>query len=817
MRRDPVFAPLHPRAAAAHDAGAVEFAAVSGSYLLAAGEVTYRLPVPGSPERPGLLIEGRLGEGAWQSLLTGPRMLPAPTADGEEAAAASTMATWSHKLRGKTVTFLAEEKLQGGRRIELSIQARLIGRTLELTVKCPGGPRETAYAGFAVGSPGPVLPQDGCVRREVCGMPDPLCWWQPQGGGPVHFLSAYLDPWLGRAASHAAGSAVYLPLLDGNVPTIEEHLYVTLSADPLDPLPVPNRMAGPARSMISGRMTLDYFSHQPFETDAEFLRTLEHYGLHEVLLIYRNWQQFGYRQRETQLHPPNPERGGVAGFRRMTGAAREMGWLCAPRQEYASLTPSDRFLSGDTLALHPTGEPRLARRPGSCAVAADRMVELARLEASTIERNFRPGAVFVDAHTAFAPGGHHRQVCASGRQGADTAAAALSQVGALLDYLRCEHAGPVVGASGAGRYRMDTLAAGMADGLLRGPGDAANQLFPDYEFAEIRQRSVPIGAGSYGGESAVEPADVDWDRYRARELALGHAAYAGNYGLRRTTRETAFPGGSPRNLLREYYLVRPLQEIYLEASVRSIRYSVNPGDEEGMDLAACLARGLDPLETLVSIEFTGGLRVWVNLLREEIRSVEWNGEPHRLPPTGYLAAHDRRRLCVGSLLLDDSRRDFARGLPHRLVDSRDGGPTTIDGLRTDGMAVVLRSQVPARHDLLLSEGTFVEWDKSGETEGEAHGHRPEGMRSSLPSDLRLRYAGPREVELAVIRTQGSRPAHVTLALHGPVWETGALLVEELAGERWTPSRCQVNLTTGGPQLNRVSPGRNYRLTAGSSG
>ena len=42
---------------------------------------------------------------------------------------------------------------------------------------------------------------------------------------------------------------------------------------------------------------LDYFSQNRYSEDERILRLIRLYGLEDVLLIYRNWQQFGYERR----------------------------------------------------------------------------------------------------------------------------------------------------------------------------------------------------------------------------------------------------------------------------------------------------------------------------------------------------------------------------------------------------------------------------------------------------------------------------------------------------------------------------------------
>ena len=81
-------------------------------------------------------------------------------------------------------------------------------------------------------------------------------------------------------------------------------------------------------------MTLDFYSEAPYADDEQLLRMLQLYGLDDVLLIYRNWQHFGYGRRAPLLYPANPERGTNEEFRSLMRTCSEDGWLVALREEY---------------------------------------------------------------------------------------------------------------------------------------------------------------------------------------------------------------------------------------------------------------------------------------------------------------------------------------------------------------------------------------------------------------------------------------------------------------------------------------------------
>ena len=92
--------------------------------------------------------------------------------------------------------------------------------------------------------------------------------------------------------------------------------------------------------------------------DAERLRCLERYGLRDLAVIYRNWQQFGYRNRQPSLYPADPSRGRNQLFRQLVEQAQEFGWLFALREEYASITPDSPYWDPKVTAKASDGKMR---------------------------------------------------------------------------------------------------------------------------------------------------------------------------------------------------------------------------------------------------------------------------------------------------------------------------------------------------------------------------------------------------------------------------------------------------------------------------
>lgn len=787
---------LTPRAAAAGDRATVDWEPEGGIYGFRLEGVEYRLVLGPQDERSGLLrIEGRLGEGEWHPLLQNTGVLFRET---EGAVLPPTAASQRleleevrHELRGGEVR-LQYREWADDRPLEREVTVKAAGRSLDIEVSAPAGPGGGYYCGVHLGAVGP----EDAPHFLVPGVPDPLV---RVGEG---FAAAYVDRSRGSAASYPGAGAFYRPDTEGSQRPIREWIYLTLSEDPLDPLPALRRATAPYRIALESRVTLDFYSDAPFNEDARLLRLFQLYGLDDVLLIYRNWQQFGYGRRGPLLYPANPDRGSNQDFRDLVQTCMEDGWLVALREEYGTVAEDSPYWSEKAVARWPDGEPRLSRRPGQHGIIAERMLDYARLEATKIQRNYRPSAVFVDGHTAWSPETCFRQVDSAPNSASGTEADAVRHFRNLAAFLREIHEGPVVGAAGDGPARFDTFAEGLVEGVLRGPdGGATAPLIVDYELQEVRPRLLGIGCGSYRQfcsyptDEPVDASRVDWDAYRATEIALGHTGYVGNYRIKPGPRGIPFPGGSAATACREYYLLRALQELYVSAPITSVLYA---GEDGLVPLAEALRSGLDLTQARVRVEYGSGLTVWVNRAGRGIWPVTHEGENWELPPSGFLAVAPRRLLAY-SALVGGQRTDFCRGGGYTFLDVRGTNARFVEEIRTDGGVALLQSAVPGRQDVVLIGASQLDLGS-------------DEYRLSERADVRFTHLSPRELEITVLDSDSGKPVHVQFPGFGGASRADKLRVSEHTDEGWVTGRTALTQTRGGPQLARARCGVTYRVS-----
>lgn len=742
-----------------------------------------------------LSISARTGETDWEPVIS--RLFPQYRTPGQNA-----VGPWYPDYGSTLIDFSVapcEEGLRArmteqyaGREMEFSWTFRIHGAALEIEAASPVSGGMAGYAGV-------FCDLEHSTHRQVMipGLPDPLLVT-----ACGNFASAFADRYRGAATAYGVTTSLYALCSGGRGRPLNDYFWASYSSDPLDPLPALRRPSSHHRADLLERVTVDYYSDCSFLEDEKVLRKLHLYGLHDVYLIYRNWQHYGYRRRGPLQFPADPERGGSDDFRRVCAAVREAGWLLALREEYANIMPDSPYWDEEVLARSATGEGRqspASRRP---AVAADKMLDFARLEAPDIQRNYAPDGTFVDGHTSWNPEGGFAQVDLGPGSRCLAESAAIAEAEKLYAFLSSVRSGPVIGAAGAGPARFDTFAAGGVDAIIRGAdGGLESPLVVDYELNEVLPSLLGIGAGSYRqfcGFTAGKPVgaeQVDWDAYRATEIALGHAGYVGNYGIRTSSRNIPFPGGSAATAVREYFLLRALQALYLGSPVAEILYRHG---EEMLPLASALRCELDLANVQIHIRYMGGLQIWVNRHARDEWNVKTESGSFLLPASGFLALAPRQKLTAYSAICNGFRTDYCTSNSYTFLDTRGTEMRGVGDLQVDGAVCLFRGESPRRADVVLVNATRL---RVGEQE----------YRISQRGDLRLAHRSLRELEVTLLDLKEGSAAHVTLPEWDPGWGRGTFEVSELRADGWHPSDVQVEHTRVGPQIMQARQGVTYRI------
>ncbi len=788
---------LPPLAATAPTSGTLRWEEEEQAYLFSAGPVAYRVSVgPGSGGRGLLVVDGRVDEGDWTRLLDRAGMLYR-AADGsvippDVAVERGEVVEFRHSARGRILTLRYTERYDD-HTLRRTVTLRLLGRALTLGVTAPGTAGSRNYAGFTLGEP---VPEEG-RRIEFPGALDPR-YVLDRGG----FFSASIERSASAASANPEGAAVYLPNTVGRIHPIAELFYLTLAGDPMECLAALPDERSPFFEDTARRLVLDLFSEFPYPTDAELFRRLGRYGCRDLLVLYRNWQQFGYRRRSPALYPANPERGSNEAFRRLVETATGQGWRIALREEYASISPDSPYWDPKVVARESDGQPRRAP-DGAFVLAADRMLDFARLECTQIQRNYRTNACYADGHVGWSPEEGLRQVdLEAGSRFVGTVAGVTRATEGLLRFLRDVHGGPLLGTGGDSGARFDLVWAGLADAVERPvAGGAGAPLAADYELRHANPVLPGFGVGVYprfwDSPDELDPESLNWDLYRATEIALGRIGYLGAYGLRNSSPLGWKPLGSMARAVSEYFLLRGLQERSLASPVVEVGYRAG-GDL--IPLPEALHRGLDLANAQIYRRHRSGLEVWVN--RDQ--RANWNvrtaaGALYDLPSNGWLATLPNGKFLAYSARIAGHRTDVCVCPEYRFLNTRSEVARRIEGITTDGIAVLMEGALSAQPDVVLVGSRVCD---TGIIK----------YRLAERGDLSVRHLSPEEVEIAVLDTESGKPVQVSLPLLSPAWQTGALQLAEEANGEWGRPTAHLQRTEQAIQLMRARAGGVYRLS-----
>jgi hypothetical protein len=190
----------------------------------------------------------------------------------------------------------------------------------------------------------------------------------------------------------------------------------------------------------------------------------------------------------------------------------------------------------------------------------------------------------------------------------------------LFQFERDTHKGPLFG-EGNRHYFW----AGLVDGVeaqVEGGEDAP--LLVEFDLLKLHTQMVNHGMGYYvrwlrtGRETKwnVEaPTPAQMDKYRATELAYGHAGFVGAQVVY-----------NPYFVVREHNLVAPVQALYCTAKAKAIHYEV-----KGQFVTSSAAVAVDALDRL-RVTYDSGLVLHVNTGQSD-----WAVDGHVLPQYGWLA------------------------------------------------------------------------------------------------------------------------------------------------------------------------------------
>jgi len=450
-------------------------------------------------------------------------------------------------------------------------------------------------------------------------------------------------------------------------------------------------------SIISAGFVHPGSSSSAYADAAEMVSRYLEYGLDRLVIIFHNWQRWGYDQGLPDHHPANPALGTGEQMSAFIGRARGAGMLVALHENYTDIYPNNPpdypspLFDETAIALDWRGQRKLGwYNPGTgqqaYIISAQRMIDFSRLESADIARDYAPNAAYLDVSTGWSPGRAIDHDAVKGNP--PTLAFSFQAHRELFNFIRDLYRGPLLGEGGEGRERFDSYFAGLVDAVERQTeGRSWARLIPDYELLCIRPLMLNHGQGYYSryfapfGQETPRLADADLDQYRVAELTFGHAGFLGD-SLNEV--DDWLQLHSP-----EYWLLQALQKEYADARLVHVGYHDGNGF---IDLKNALERGLDFTRARLHIEYEN-LSLYLNGDRPGGHANSVSGFSHMQGEGGWGYFEDQGAGLI-AMSWDPENARWQGSRPWSLLAASWAHP--------DGAAVVRAFTVPLDAELTLS-------------------------------------------------------------------------------------------------------------------
>ncbi|MCX7428135.1 MAG: hypothetical protein NTW96_21205, partial [Planctomycetia bacterium] len=371
---------------------------------------------------------------------------------------------------------------------------------------------------------------------------------------------------------------------------------------------------------VAGRFVFDLWGGRYSET-ADALEKAFRYGLTDAMVVWHNWQRWGYDYRLPDIYPPNPQFGTLEDIRRLARVCREHDVVFAPHDNYIDLYPdADGFSYEKQIAFYQNGQPvRAWLNEGRDAQAyryrSDAIEPLLRRNLQLIRDNFAATGYFIDVWSSAGP---YDYWTADGRfvDRQYTRGVWASQFAWIRDFLGGN--APQISESGhdqlvgwldgsqTNHLRVDQPATAMPTWFVWSIACADAERIPWFDAAH-HDRFVCHGAGypsRYEGGLDPRTHGIDSDDYIATEVLTGHP------GMVSRTFD--------RDVVRKYWLLRDLMRALALRTIDGVEFVGD--DVDGGNLHR------------QHVRWSGGGEVWVNRGK-----TDWTVAGATLPEFGFLA------------------------------------------------------------------------------------------------------------------------------------------------------------------------------------
>ena len=166
--------------------------------------------------------------------------------------------------------------------------------------------------------------------------------------------------------------------------------------------------AAPGVTKLAGRFVFDLWGGHYAETSKQLERSFR-YGLTDSVVVWHNWQRWGYDYRLPEIYPPNPQLGSEDDLKGMIDVCREQGVLFALHDNYIDFYPdADGYSYPDVIAFSSLSQPIIAwlnkgRDAQSYRYRADQISRFLKPNLTQIKNHLAPTSYFIDVWSSAGP------------------------------------------------------------------------------------------------------------------------------------------------------------------------------------------------------------------------------------------------------------------------------------------------------------------------------------------------------------------------------------------------------------------------------
>jgi len=536
----------------------------------------------------------------------------------------------------------------------------------------------------------------------------------------------------------------YMALTDGSYNVVKERIYVTVSPELMETLPVIANPVSPWKHVTGKKAWSRYSASTNRAEDIAFLTRLHRYGIRDLVInehegcMRDDGESFTFRDKSA------PKKGGDKAWRKYADyLINTLGYYYGPYNNFTDFPPVNANWRFDRVARRTVEtdgpdaggfvtawtrcyNPKTAFGYASCVYYAARLKE-----------KYGFNTAYCDVHTSKPPWSYvDYDACVPG---AGTFQNTYRAYAAILLEQKKAWGGPVYSEGDCQFFY-----AGLSDGNYAQPGihPDKNPWIVDFNLKRIHPLECDFGMGNPNmfnvdklPTDSTSPRLVgEIDRFLAATLAYGNSPFlvvgmmfnpqsdTGNQypdPKRRATPELGLP-----YVLRSYFMVLPAAKRYTQAEAEEIRYL--SGNGAWRTASAALFAG-DYEMRRIAVRYSDDTVVVANGDKVKRLKAEYGGRKLDLPPCGYAVWNTTHALEIEASDRFGARTDYSESEEAIFLDTRDAVQTVaFEKARGKGLAVCRREGdgwevIPVRGEIAfrVPGDKVVAYDEAGREIGTA--------------------------------------------------------------------------------------------------